>query len=210
MADIWRFLLAAVTAYLVGSLNGSLLLSRAFLRDDIRRHGSGNAGATNVLRTYGVKWTVLVSLWDVGKGVLAVWLGQWILPGYGFSSFTRSAVLLAGFCVIAGHVFPVFFGFKGGKGVITACAVFFTLDWQVALISFGVFLLLLLLTRFLSLGSVAAVFTLPILGALFGREWLEIGMYGAVGVLIIILHRENIKRLLRGTENRFPKNKTPA
>ncbi len=210
MNELWRIIVIAVSAYLIGSLNGSLLASRAFLRDDIRKHGSGNAGATNVLRTYGVKWTVIVSLWDVGKGVLAVWIGQWLLPEYGFWGASPAAVLLAGFCVIAGHVFPVFFHFKGGKGVLTACAVFFTLDWQVASIAFGVFLLLLLLTRFLSLGSIAAVFTLPFLGLLFHRGWLTVAVYGAMGILIIILHRANIKRLLNGTENKFPRNKTPA
>jgi glycerol-3-phosphate acyltransferase PlsY len=204
-------ILIAASAYLIGSLNGSLLASRAFLRDDIRKHGSGNAGATNVLRTYGVKWTIIVSVWDVGKGVLAVWIGQWLLPQMGFDwNTSRAAVLLAGFCVITGHVFPVFFRFKGGKGVLTACAVFFTLDLQVASIAFGVFLVFLLLSRYLSLGSIAAVFTLPFLGLLFQRGWLTVAVYGAMGILIIILHRANIKRLLSGTENKFPRNKTAA
>ncbi|MDR0324855.1 MAG: glycerol-3-phosphate 1-O-acyltransferase PlsY [Oscillospiraceae bacterium] len=212
MEQLW-YLVIAAAAYLIGSLNGSLLSSRLFWRDDIRRHGSGNAGATNVLRTHGVKWTAAVSAWDVGKGILAVWVGRWLVPAMRHSpealeDTLRYAALLAGFFVIAGHVFPLFFKFKGGKGVITACAVFFTLDWQVASLALGLFMLILIFTRFLSLGSVCAVFTLPLLGLLFGRGWADIAMYAVTAALVIFLHRENIKRLLRGTENKFPRNKT--
>ena len=195
------FLLCAITAaaYLLGSLNGSLMMSRLFWRDDIRRHGSGNAGATNVLRTHGAKWTVAVSLWDVGKGVLAVWIGRWLLPDLAY------AALLAGFAVIAGHVFPLFFRFKGGKGVITACAVFFALDWQTASVALGLFFLILLFTRYLSLGSICAVFTLPLLGLLFGRGPAAVAMYAATALLVITLHRANIRRIVSGTENKFPR-----
>lgn len=194
----------AIAAYLIGSLNGSLLSSRLFWRDDIRKYGSGNAGATNVLRTYGVKWTVLVSLWDIGKGVLAVWIGRWILPE------SAHAALLAGLAVIIGHVLPLFFKFKGGKGVFTSLAVFIAWDWQVASIALGVFLLVVLLTRFVSLGSICAGVTLPFLGLLFDRGWDFVLTYAAVMLLLIVLHRENIKRLLKGTENKFGyKKKTP-
>ena len=190
---------AAAAAYLLGSLNGSLVTSRLVWRDDIRRHGSGNAGATNVLRTHGAKWTAAVSLWDVGKGVLAVWTGRWLLPDHAY------AALLAGFFVIIGHVFPLFFKFKGGKGVITACAVFFTLDWQTAAVALGLFFLILLITRFLSLGSICAVLTLPFLGLLFGRGPAAVAMYAATALLVVLLHRANIKRIVSGTEHKFPR-----
>ena len=135
--DVLHLFIGAVISYLLGSLNGSLLLSKLILKDDIRRHGSGNAGATNVLRTYGKGWTVLVSLWDMGKGALAVALG-W---GLGLWIGGRDiGMIAAGFCVILGHVFPVFFKFKGGKGVATACAVLFALDWRVAAIALSLFL----------------------------------------------------------------------
>lgn len=200
MENLWRILLTTAAAYFIGSLNGSLMMSRFLLRDDIRKHGSGNAGATNVLRTYGIKWTVLVSIWDIGKGILAVLLGVWLLPdGYGG--------LIAGFCVIVGHVFPIMFGFKGGKGVFTALAVFLTVDWKTAVIALGLFLLVVILTRYISLGSICAVITLPILGLLFQRSWAAVVMYAAVAVLVTFLHRANIKRLLNGTENKFPRNK---
>ncbi|MDR0292543.1 MAG: glycerol-3-phosphate 1-O-acyltransferase PlsY [Oscillospiraceae bacterium] len=204
MDALWLYFTAAVSAYLLGSLNGSLMMSRWFLRDDIRKYGSGNAGATNVLRTYGVRWTVAVSLWDVGKGVLAVWIGRLLQPDAGY------AALLAGFLVIIGHVFPLFFKFRGGKGVITACGVLFALDWQTASIALGLFLILLILTRYLSLGSICAVFTLPFLGLFFRREWAAVGMYASVAVLVILLHRANIRRLLGGTENKFPRNKSTS
>ncbi|MCL2003583.1 MAG: glycerol-3-phosphate 1-O-acyltransferase PlsY [Oscillospiraceae bacterium] len=206
MSLFWIYFLSAAAAYLVGSLNGPLLASRGFLRDDIRKHGSGNAGATNVLRTYGVGWTAAVAVWDLGKGVAAIVLSQQLLP----ASEARYIMLLAGFFVITGHVFPFFFHFKGGKGVMTACAVMFTLDWQVASIALGLFLLLVVTARFVSLGSVCGVLSLPFLGLWFGRGLPDVGMYAAVAALIILVHRDNLKRLLKGTENRFSvKRRTP-
>jgi glycerol-3-phosphate acyltransferase PlsY len=194
----WLLIAAvAVSAYLIGSLNGSLLMSRLILRDDIRKHGSGNAGATNVLRTYGKKWTLIVVLWDVGRGVFAMWLGLNLLRETGYG------VLIAGFFVIIGHVYPLYFRFKGGKGVITTCAVLYALDWQIASIALGLFIIIVIFTRYVSLGSVIAVFTLPFLGMLFGRDWEVVVMYATVAVLVAILHKDNIKRLLNGTENKF-------
>jgi glycerol-3-phosphate acyltransferase PlsY len=205
MEDHWLYLITAAAAYLIGSLNGSLLASRLLLRDDIRKHGSGNAGATNVLRTYGTKWTLAVLLWDVGRGVLAMWLGRLLLPETGYG------MLLAGFFVIIGHVFPLYFGFRGGKGVITACAVMFALDWQVASVALGLFVLIVILTRYVSLGSICAVTTLPVLGLLFdGRDWSAVGTYAAVAALVIFLHKDNIKRLLTGTENKFSVRKNSS
>jgi len=193
--------IAALAAYLLGSLNGALLMSRFLLGDDIRKHGSGNAGATNVLRTYGVKWSILVSVWDVSKGVLAVLLGSRLIPEEYYGG------LIVGFFVILGHVFPIFFGFRGGKGVITSCAVLFALDWQTAAIALGLFMVIVVITRYVSLGSVCAMLTLPALGALFNRGVPLIMMYAALAVLVILLHRANIKRLFAGTENKFGKKK---
>jgi glycerol-3-phosphate acyltransferase PlsY len=190
---------AALAAYLLGSLNGALLMSRLLLGDDIRKHGSGNAGATNVLRTYGVKWTVLVSVWDVGKGVLAVLLGNRLIP-----EEYRGGLIVA-FFVVLGHVFPLFFGFRGGKGVFTSCAVIAALDPVTAAIALGLFFIVVILTRYVSLGSICAVLILPVLGLLFDRGWPAIVMYSATAVLVTLLHRANIKRLFNGTENKFRK-----
>jgi glycerol-3-phosphate acyltransferase PlsY len=197
--DLLIYAVIAAASYLIGSLNGPLLVSRVFLRDDIRRHGSGNAGATNVLRTYGAKWTAGVTVWDLGKGIAAVFLGRGMAPADG----TGIAMLTAGMFVIIGHVFPVFFKFKGGKGVMTACAVFFTLDWRVASVAMGLFLLIVILTRYVSLGSIFAVLTLPVMGLLLGRPPVSIGMYAAVALLVVLLHIANIHRLLKGSENKF-------
>jgi glycerol-3-phosphate acyltransferase PlsY len=199
--------IAALAAYLLGSLNGALLMSKALMGDDIRKHGSGNAGATNVLRTYGAKWTVIVSLWDIAKGVLAVLLANHLLPNKYFGGEILAGGLIVGFFVAVGHIFPVFFGFKGGKGVLTSCAVFFAIDPVVASISLGFFFIIVVITRYISLGSVCAVAILPALGWLFGRGVPAIAMYASVGLLIIILHRANIKRLLNGTESKFSKKK---
>jgi glycerol-3-phosphate acyltransferase PlsY len=193
--------IAALAAYLLGSLNGALLMSGLLLGDDIRKHGSGNAGATNVLRTYGVRYTLPVAVWDVGKGVLAVLLGSRILPEEYYGG------LIVGFFVILGHVFPIFFGFRGGKGVFTSCAVLFALDWQTAAVALGLFAVIVVITRYVSLGSVCAMLTLPALGALFCRGAPVIAMYAATGMLVILLHRANIKRLLAGTESKFSRKK---
>ena len=206
MPDLVRAVLTAVLAYLLGSLNGALLTSRLLHGDDIRRHGSGNAGATNMLRTYGLKGLLPVMLFDAGKGVAAVLAAGRIFDG-GIPG-GPGGPLIAGVFVIAGHVFPVFFGFRGGKGVLTACAVMFALDWPVAALSLGFFLLLAVLFRYISLGSICAVLTLPCLGLLFGRSAAAVAVYAVIAALIIWLHRENITRLAEGAENRFPGEKT--
>ena len=190
----WLFVVAII-GYLIGSLNGSLLLSKVFFKDDIRRHGSGNAGATNVLRVHGKKWTVLVSAWDMGKGALAVWLGSVLLNDIGS--------MIAGLGVILGHVFPLYFGFKGGKGVITACMVMLMLDWQVACIALAFFFALVLWKRYISLGSIVAVVTLPVTSLILGRPVENVILCVIVMALITALHRANIKRLLSGTEHKF-------
>jgi glycerol-3-phosphate acyltransferase PlsY len=193
--------IAALAAYLLGSLNGALLMSRLLLGDDIRNHGSGNAGATNVLRTYGVKLTLPVAVWDMGKGVLAVLLGRSLLPE------EYHGGLVVAFFVILGHVFPLFFGFRGGKGVITSCAVIMALDPVTAAIALGLFAAIVAITRYVSLGSVCALAVLPVLGILFDRGLPAIAMYASAAVLIILLHAANIKRLLKGTENKFSSKK---
>jgi glycerol-3-phosphate acyltransferase PlsY len=197
MNNHMMYIIIAAAAYLIGSLNGSLLMSRILLRDDIRKHGSGNAGATNVLRTYGKKWTLAVLAWDVGRGVMAMWLGRFFLPEPGYG------MLAAGFFVILGHVYPLYFGFRGGKGVLTTCVVMFALDWKIAAIALSLFILIVICTRYVSLGSICAVIILPVLEILMGRNWTAAGIYTALAVLVIILHMGNIKRLLNKTESKF-------
>ena len=226
MGDLLLLFLVAVVCYLIGSLNGSLLLSKLILKDDIRKHGSGNAGATNVLRTYGKVWTVAVSVWDMGKAALAmlsIWLVQYIFGGFIWGTFGMWvpsheslnsmlcllsvfevwAPVTAGLFVIIGHILPVFFGFKGGKGVITACMVMLLLDWPVACIALAFFFALVFWKRYISLGSMVATAVLPVASLILGRDLPQLVFTTLIAVLAVFLHRENIKRLLNGTENKF-------
>jgi len=216
---LFYFVLPPVAGYLIGSLNGSILLSRIFMKDDIRKHGSGNAGATNVLRTYGKGWTVLVSLWDLGKGVLTVCLPIFLgwnenpMPGAlyspeqhiidGFPVVPLHALL--GLGVILGHVFPLYFGFKGGKGVLTSLAVMLLWDWQTACIALAVFFLVVIGTRYISLGSIAAVLAM-VAAALVLQHDLILPVI--VALLILFLHRTNMVRLVKGTEHKLGEKKS--
>ncbi|MDR3207494.1 MAG: glycerol-3-phosphate 1-O-acyltransferase PlsY [Oscillospiraceae bacterium] len=201
----WWLGLVALVAYLLGSVNGSLLVSQTFLKIDIRRYGSGNAGTTNALRIMGKKWAVLVTLLDLGKGAAAVGFGYLLLQGAGSGDVGR---LLAGVFCILGHIFPVFYRFKGGKGVMTTAAVVACVDWRVCLAALALFALVVLVTRWVSLGSLLAAAAVPAGMYLShrgeGREALVLTALSAVITLLIaVMHRDNIKRLLSGTERRF-------
>lgn len=200
MFDWYWYAAGAAGAYVLGCLNGALMVSLWFLRDDIRKHGSGNAGLTNTYRVFGPRWAAFVLLWDAVKGVAAVLIGGWLLGDYGR--------LLAGLFVIVGHDFPVFFKFKGGKGIMTACGVLFTLHPVVAAIALSCFILVVLLTRYVSLGSIVAVLSLAPLMWLFNMSVEYIAASAVIAALIIVMHRENIGRLLSGTERRFSFKRT--
>ena len=194
---IWRFLIIAVITYLLGSISSGVIVSKLFLHDDLRHHGSGNSGATNAYRTMGAKLGLLVVLGDVLKGVLAALVGRWIGGADGG--------WIAFFFVILGHAFPVFFGFKGGKGVLTTAAVFGVIDWRILVILFIVFLAFAVTTRYVSLGSVCAAASLPIqMIFLHGASpwWYHVIAF-VVAAGVIWLHRGNIKRLLTHTESKF-------
>ncbi|MGI6669530.1 MAG: glycerol-3-phosphate 1-O-acyltransferase PlsY [Acetivibrionales bacterium] len=197
-----RMVLAAVTGYLLGSLNSSLITGK-FYGVDIRKHGSGNAGATNMLRTLGKKAALFVLAGDFAKGVLAYLAGCCIYGG-------GKGGMLAGTAAILGHVWPVFFRFKGGKGVLTSLAVLLLIDWPIALGLLCVFTIILLLTRYVSLGSIVAAFLFPLVSLIFGRSVETVIFSGIIAALIIIKHRTNIRRLLDGTESKFSFSKKQA
>jgi glycerol-3-phosphate acyltransferase PlsY len=186
---------AVIVGYLLGSLNTSLVIGR-FYKVDVRQHGSGNAGMTNTLRTLGKKAALLVIFGDMLKGVLAYLAGYFIFGG-------ELGGMLGGTACIIGHIWPAFFGFKGGKGVLTTLAVLLMFDWQIALGLLAVFIVILLLTRYVSLGSVVAAFLFPIAAAVFGRDIQTMVFSGIIAVLVILRHHENIGRLLSGTESKF-------
>jgi glycerol-3-phosphate acyltransferase PlsY len=186
---------AAAAGYLLGSLNSALIVGR-FYGVDVRQHGSGNAGTTNTMRTLGKKAALFVLLGDIAKGLLAYVAGYFIFGG-------QIGGMIAGTAAIIGHIWPVYFGFKGGKGVLTTLAVLFMLDWRAALGLLGVFIIILALTRFVSLGSIIGAFLFPFVEILLGRNTETIIFSAIIAVLIIVMHRANIKRLLRGTESKF-------
>lgn len=196
--------LCTLIGYLLGSLNFALILSGKMYKDDIRKHGSKNAGTTNMMRTYGNKAAGLTILGDMLKAVVAVLLGALILGLY----YGGYAAALG--CVV-GHVFPVFFGFKGGKGVATAAAAILVLNPLAFLCVLGVFLLCVIFTRYISLGSVlgAAVFPLITFYTCFGNKTIASGSGFAflcafiIAVIVIVKHHANLSRLAHGTESKF-------
>lgn len=197
-----KFVIVIVVAYLLGSINPSIIISKALMGKDIREFGSGNAGSTNSYRMMGGKKTLLVMACDLLKGIIAV-----VFAGILFGELGQlggMGKMAAASATIVGHIFPVFFGFKGGKGILTAAAVFGVFDIRVLAIILGTFIIVVLICRYVSLASVCAAAMLPIaLGILHGFSslYFVIGFFTAA--LVIFMHRSNISRLLKGTESKF-------
>lgn len=208
---------AAVAAYLIGSINPSIILSKALTGSDVRNSGSGNAGATNMLRTYGKKMAIAALALDILKGVAAVVIARLADDIFLCHIATTSTVsthivgslaYIAGFFVVLGHNFPVFFGFHGGKGVATGLGVLLTLNWQVGLICLVIAVAIMAISRYVSLGSVIGAGLFPILLLSFSLGSGEIDVFSmlfafAIAALVIARHHSNIKRLLRGEENKL-------
>lgn len=203
----------AVIAYLLGSLNFGILISRCFYRDDVRKHGSGNAGSTNILRTYGKKAAVLTLLGDMGKGVLAVVLGRALVSyAMGSSALGLYGGYVAAIFAVLGHLWPIWFGFKGGKGVAVAAGAILASNPVMFLALALVFFGFALTTRIVSLSSIMAAACYPIFTALYswykGHSILFVTVCtGIMAALVIWMHRSNIKRLLNGTEYKFGEKK---
>lgn len=204
------YLYAAVAAYLCGCFNGALFTSRLFFHDDVRTHGSGNAGLTNFYRTFGGPLTFVVILTDVLKAVVALLIGRWLLVGH----LPALAMLMnspeqaysdywCGLFCLLGHMFPCMFQFKGGKGILSGGTIIIMIDWRVALVGWGGFILLFLLTRYVSLGSSSTGIDLPIVTWFVYRDWVLLVLICIMGGLILWKHRSNIARLISGTESKF-------
>lgn len=195
-------LILLLLGYLLGCLNGSVMVSHFIIKDDVRQHGSGNAGLTNFYRTYGARYALGVILFDMGKTVLACVIGG-VAFRYLFADWTLG-VLVGGLGCELGHMFPVFFGFKGGKGILSGGTLVWLLDWRMGLIAWGLFSLLWLVTRYVSLGSVAAAVSMPVsTWFLFGGSVLYTLLAVLIAALVVWCHRENIRRLLQGEERKF-------
>lgn len=192
--------LICVLGYLLGGINGAILLSKLVEKDDVRRHGSGNAGFTNFFRNYGKRTSLLVILIDAAKAAASCLLGGWLLGKYGLGT---EGLLLGGLAATLGHDFPAFLGFRGGKGIVCGFAAALVTDWRVGLILFVVFALVYFLTHYVSLASVLCALGFFVSFWLFypGRPFVLI-LSGCLSALAIFLHRENIGRLVRGQERK--------
>ena len=201
-------LAVAVVSYFLGCFNGAVIVSKYILRDDVRTHGSGNAGLTNFYRTFGGPLTLVVILTDVLKAVAAVLIGAHAagLPAL-FSTdpaMTEMAFRYwAGLFCLLGHMFPCMFKFKGGKGILSGGTIALMLDWHVALVVWGGFLILAILTRYVSLGSCWAGASFPFATWFVFHNWVLALLAVIIGGLILWKHRGNIVRLVHGNENKF-------
>jgi glycerol-3-phosphate acyltransferase PlsY len=200
------WLLSIPLAYLLGSIPFGYLLVRFFRQEDIRTTGSGNIGATNVLRSGSKGLGIATLLLDLGKAYLAVKIAQHLAPA------SYDLAVGAAVAAILGHIFPLWLGFRGGKGVASALGVFLALTWPSAILILAVFILIFLLTRFVSLASIVAAATFPLFGFYFVTLRTPIVLAGflLIPFLIIVKHHQNIRRLLAGTESRFGKHKAVA
>jgi glycerol-3-phosphate acyltransferase PlsY len=200
-----------VVAYLLGSIPTGYLLIRFFLHQDVRTIGSGNIGATNVLRSGGKGLGAATFLLDMLKGVAAVYLGACLGVLLAPSAAQRNMQALAALCAVLGHIFPVWLGFRGGKGVATAFGVFLVAAPWAALASIAVFILIFALSRYVSLASIIGAASFPLFAWFMAsgpRPRFFIAVQVAVALIIIIKHHQNIRRLLAGTESRFGARRT--
>ena len=202
-------LIVSIVAYLLGSISFSIIFGKVFAGIDVRSKGSKNAGATNVLRTAGVLPAVLTLICDCAKGVIAVLIA--FIVGNVTQENQALLVQLAGLLVVIGHTFPIFFKFKGGKGVATSLGVLLITNWQIGLICLVYALMLMVLTRMVSLGSITAALLYPVLTLFITNNYLVKGNYVIFAILLAALvvfnHRSNVKRLMNGTENRLGSSK---
>ena len=207
---IGKIILILLIGYLLGSLNTSILVGKLY-GTDIRKHGSGNAGMTNTLRTLGKVAALLVIVGDMLKGILAFIIGNLIIGNSIPPEISINVVgiggMAGGIAAIAGHNWPLYFGFKGGKGILTSFSVILMMDWKLGLILLGIFLIIVVSTRFVSLGSIIASIAFPITAFIKGNGIVFTVFAVILAVLATIMHRSNIKRLLSGTERKLGSKK---
>ena len=191
--SIIAYLAAAIIAYLLGSVSGAIVSSRVGHKEDIRNYGSGNAGMTNALRTYGIRHAAIVAVMDMLKTIIAILIAKWLIGWHwGF--------VIGSVCAIAGHLFPIYYGFKGGKGVLCGLASLLMVDWRIGVLVVVVFAIVVAICKKVSLGSICACASAPIWCLLLGVMTLHTVYVALAASWLIWCHRSNIKRLLAGTE----------
>ena len=219
---ILAILISAVLSYLLGSFNSSILVVRLLKHQDIREFGSHNAGLTNTLRCFGKGCAALTLVGDLAKGIVAVLLSKGICELLGTGLTAQNDVhfigYIAGIFAILGHVFPIYYHFKGGKGVLVGVSVFLGIDWKVFLCLIVIFAVVLVISKYVSLGSIIAAACCPVVTFLFQfwqrgdlpmwYLWLNTGLAALMGAWVIYMHRTNIQRLKAGNENKFSFHKS--
>ncbi len=211
------FVAALVGSYLLGSINGAVIISKLVAKKDVRDYGSGNAGMTNMMRVMGFKAGAMTFVIDVIKGTVTCLLAKFLVFPYIYEMtgtqifLPQYAALYCGIFCLMGHIYPVFFDFKGGKGVATTLGVGLACCWQVALICFAVFLLVMAFSRIVSLSSIIAGATIPVFSTFFmsdvcgipGSKWVQVALLSLVAANLIFMHRTNIVRLIKGEEKKL-------
>jgi len=196
-----NILIGIILSYLIGSIPTSYIFGKLIKNIDLRKHGSGNLGATNVFRVLGPRWGVVTLIFDILKGVVCVT----IIPYFFVSNMVsvEELKIICGIFSIFGHIWTVFLGFKGGKGVATSTGVFFGICWQATLVCAILFGIIFYFSRYVSLGSIVAAIALPVFIQIFSgnREYLIVSII--IAALVIIKHKTNVKRLIAGTENKI-------
>lgn len=198
-----------VIGYFLGSINSSLIVGHLLGKIDIRQHGSGNAGLTNTLRVLGKKAASFVLMGDILKGIISIFLAKLITYIFmaqtpeAFKIISGNASIFAGIGCILGHNWPIFFAFKGGKGVLTSATVIFMLDWRIGVVLLGLFVIVVGATRFVSLGSTLCALALPLISVYLNKNTYFIIFSIFAALLVVLRHNKNISRLLNGTESKL-------
>ncbi len=204
---ILLLIILGVVGYLIGSLNFSIILSDKKRQDDVRRHGSGNAGATNMLRTYGIKMALFTFALDALKTVASYFIGYHVARFFDIKEVIGCAIFAATVCIL-GHCFPLYFGFKGGKGVTNCGILFILIDWKIAMIALAIFVLVVVVTKYVSLGSMCGALAFAVIQLCIGGHDKNFYIYlFALALFIVFMHRKNVVRLIMGTENKISSKK---
>jgi acyl phosphate:glycerol-3-phosphate acyltransferase len=190
-------ILLILFSYLIGSISTGVVLSKLFGQGNLQKEGSKNIGATNVSRLMGKKWGIITLLGDMVKGMIPIGIGWWL---FGFKDDATIVICLTALAAFLGHLFPVYLRFKGGKGVATALGIFALIGPKALLISIPLFILVVLLWKYVSLGSIVASGTFPFLLILFGYDNFTVFLSVIIASAVILKHRENIRRLIKGRE----------
>ena len=201
VVTVFSVLALLVVPYFLGSINFGIIISKLFHGEDIREYGSGNAGMTNMLRTYGKRDAAITLIEDALKAVVTVILGRIL--------FGISGGYVAGLTCILGHAFPCYYKFKGGKGVVVTAATIAVIDWRIFLVLLGIFILVVAFSKYISLGSVCGMLVFPLLVQVWDRGLsINVLLSCLISALVIFLHRGNIKRIYNGTESKLSLSKT--